>query len=87
MKRIKVKIKGNDGVDEGAVRVSDDEVYKMSQQLIRMRDKIKLLKGEIIRLTKIRDGLQCKEPTTHDLLQYCDSISDATKGKYGDKKK
>ena len=94
MKKINVRIKRKDTVkedeniiDEDAVVVSDDEVYKKAQYLIAAEKEIKRLEAEIVRLKAIRQKYSCDKLTLDKMLKITNAVNKASKAKYVDDKK
>jgi hypothetical protein len=94
MKKINVRIKRKDPVkecenviDEDAVMVSDDEVYKKAKYLIAAEKEIERLEAEIARLKAIRKKYSCDKLSFDDMLKITNAVNKASKAKYVDDKK
>jgi len=65
---------------------SDDVIYEKSKYIIRLNRIIDRLKASIQKLNKDKDKLSCNKPSHDDLMNYCNELSLAVKGKYSDEK-
>ena len=93
MRKINVRIKRKDDIvydeniiDEEAVTVSDDEVYKKAKYLLDVKNEIERLEAEVIKLKAIRSRYSCDKLTLDRMLKITNAVNKASKAKYNDEK-
>jgi len=70
---------GDEVLDE--VEVSDEEKYRKAKQINALNKAIEVRLAKVKELDGVIAQRQCKEPSTGDLLRFCNTVNKVSKGK------